>query len=129
MAKPAVLDASSMTNHTGFIATPHDPTPGVGFSANVFIEKRPAIPAGSKFVLHDVPPNPGIPPERRTHQDIVLQGCPNVFCNGKPMGRVGDMISSPPDMVPPLVPAGVLRAGALTVNLPDTPGIPFITVT
>lgn len=131
MAKPAVLDAANMTNHTSFTATGLDPTPGVGFSKNVYIENRPAIPAGSKFLLHDVPPNPldQINPARRTHQDIVLTGCPTVYCNGTPMGRVGDQISSPPDMVPPLSPAGYLRAGGLTVNLPDTPGIPIFTAT
>jgi len=128
MGKPAVVDAANMSNHTSFTPTGLMPIPGVGFSANVFIENKPAVPAGSKFIVHDIPTDVVSVLIRPPHNDIVLDGCPNVFVNGKPMGRVGDKICAPPTFYPaPLSPAGFLRAGALTVTVPDTPGLPIFT--
>jgi uncharacterized Zn-binding protein involved in type VI secretion len=128
MGKPAVYDPTQLTNHTSFTPSPLIPGP-LGHSRNVFIEGRPAVPAGSKFIVHDIPPDGVSVLIRPPHNDIVLDGCPNVFVNGKPMARVGDKIVAPITFYPaPLSPAGFLRSGAVTVNCSDLPGLPIITI-
>ena len=129
MAKPAVLHPTNMCNHTMFTPTGSVPIPGVGFSLNVFIEGRPAIPAGSKFIVHDIPTDVVSLAIRPPHNDEVAEGCPNVWCNGQPMGRVGDAIRAPKTFYPaPLAPAGTLRAGAFTVNVSDLPAILLVSI-
>lgn len=127
MAKPAVADKLNICDHTMFTPTGLIPTPGVGFSANVFIDKKPAIPAGSKFIVHDIPTDVVSVLIRPPHNDEVAEGCPNVFCNGQPMARIGDKIRTPKTFYPaPLTPAGILRVGAITVNVSDLPAKPVI---
>ena len=127
MAKPAVVHPTNLSNHTMFAPTGLMPIPGVGYSLNVFIEGKPAIPAGSKFIVHDIPTDVVSLVLRPPHNDEVAEGCPNVFCNGKPMGRIGDKIRAPKTFYPaPYSPAGSLRAGANTVNVSDLPALPII---
>lgn len=129
MAKPAVLHPANMCNHTMFTPTGSMPIPGIGFSANVFIEGRPALPAGSKFIIHDVPTDVVSLAIRPPHNDEVAEGCPNVWCNGQPMGRVGDKIRAPKTFYPqPLADAGTLRVGAFTVNVSDLPALPLVSI-
>lgn len=114
---PAVLDQNNLTNHTNHQAMGLNPSPKIGYSADVMIEGKFAIPAGSKFLPHDLlPPSPQKPP----HADFVFEGCPTVFCNGKPLGRVADRIcgNTGPDT------GGRLRVGAVSVKVPDKVGIP-----
>lgn len=124
MAKPAVLHPANLTNHAGFFATGLSPVPGVGSSLNVWIDGRPAIPAGSKFLIHDVPTVSVVPGP--PHLDEVAEGCPNVYCNGQPIGRIGDKIRAPKEFITPYAPAGFLTVGATTVNVSDLPARPVI---
>jgi uncharacterized Zn-binding protein involved in type VI secretion len=127
MAKPALVHPTNLTNHTSFAAVGLMPTPGVGYSRNVYIEGRPAIPAGSKFIVHDIPTDVVSVLIRPPHNDEVAEGCPNVFCNGQPLARIGDKIRAPKTFHPaPNSPAGSLRSGATTVNVSDLPPRPFI---
>lgn len=127
MAVPAKLSPTNLNNHASFLPTGPELTPGVGYSANVFLENLPAIPAGSQYLPHDIPTDIVSCLLRPPHRDEVKEGCPTVWVNNQPMARVGDRIQAPLAYHPsPLAEAGVLRMGATTIQVDGAGPIPYV---
>jgi uncharacterized Zn-binding protein involved in type VI secretion len=55
-----------------------------GVSSNVIVNGSPAHHVGNTFVPHKIPV-PGAP----LHSDILIEGHPTVWCNGKPIAHIG----------------------------------------
>lgn len=75
---PALRVGDFCSGHQG-----GDPRPVISGSVDTFINNIPAARAGDVWNLHGVPP----------HTGIGVTGSETVFCNGRPLMRMGDPIS------------------------------------
>lgn len=61
--------------------------PSTGASPDVYVNGIAAHRQGDGWAAHTCPTIP------ETHASILADGSPTVFCNGRPLGRIGDPVA------------------------------------